>query len=428
MNLLEIVKRNKEGEQPSIPILQGGGEYNNMSVSQRQDYIKNYLRGKGGLSDVQIASIIGNLKQENYNFGTSQQGKTLGIAQWRGDRQKNLLKWNNPTDINTQLNFLLHEIKTGDGFRNKSEQAKFLNSNTIEEATKNFGELYERAGSNEMNMSNRIKYANNAFGKSSWNWGKKNSNVNVEGLNSGIISYISTLPKNLQDKILATAGSDGKHSKNSRHYSGNAIDLRFDQEVWNHIEKDPNRQKYGITLLDPNHGTAKHIHMSTGTGSENRSDVFFKDIPEQTKYYTSDVDTSSNEAYQKAMIASLTAQTESQLQLNQAQVNALQIEQQEKLALQEENKQKEANEQAQAVLEERSKQKEALLEIGLQTIPQHIEYEATALNSIASSPINFQYQGGFEKLIQAKNGGVFHNIYESYGKPNIDTFKSKFIK
>ena len=417
-----------------------------MSVEDRQNYIKEYLRGKGGLSSAQIAGIIGNLRQENYNLDPTITGKTHGIAQWRGDRQTNLKKWSNPTSIDTQLNFLLHEIETGDGFNNKKDRDIFLNSKDVNSATKNFGELYERASPSNINMENRVKYANNVFGKQKWNWGKKGNNVSVDDVNSNLISYISSLPKSIQDKVLATAGSDGKHTDKSRHYSNNAVDLRFDQDFWNYIEKDPNRKKFGITLLNPNHGTAKHIHLSTGEGSESKKDVYFSDISSDTSYgqdspyskydfsnqkldYSQmNAQMESNQAFQKAMVEAMQSEASSKIALNQAQTLAIEREQAEKLALQEEEKKRVEQEQIQSVLDEKNKQREILMEVGLQAIPEFIEKDTNVLNQIASSPMNFQFQGGFQQLVQGQEGGMFHKMYDNYKKVDINSFKNKFIK
>lgn len=116
-----------------------------------------------------------------------------------------------------------------------------------------------------------------------WKWNKKASSVNVANLNSNIIQYLDTLPQGIQDRILATSGNDSGHAKTSRHYSNSAIDLRFDQDVWNHIEKDPNRLKFGLTLIDPNHGSGKHIHLSHGDGTENKKDVWLNPFSPEAK-------------------------------------------------------------------------------------------------------------------------------------------------
>lgn len=101
----------------------------------------------------------------------------------------------------------------------------------------------------------------------------KHKTTDLSKVDNNLIAYLQTLPKNLQDQIVVTAGTDGKHSETSRHYKGNALDLRFNQDVWNYIEKDPNRHRMGITLINPDHGSAKHIHISTGEGSESNMDV-----------------------------------------------------------------------------------------------------------------------------------------------------------
>lgn len=120
-------------------------------------------------------------------------------------------------------------------------------------------------------------------GTPAWRWNKKASSVNVANLNSNIIQYLDKLPQSVQDRILATSGNDSVHLKTSRHYSNSAIDLRYDDEVWKHIEKDPNRLKYGLTLLDPDHGSAKHIHLSYGDGKENHNDVWMNPYSDEAK-------------------------------------------------------------------------------------------------------------------------------------------------
>ena len=107
-----------------------------------------------------------------------------------------------------------------------------------------------------------------------WKWKVKSNSVKLGSLNENIIRYIDSLPSDVQERILATSGNDSGHSKTSRHYHNNAIDLRFDDKVWSSIEKDPNRLKFGLSLINPNHGTGKHIHLSHGNGTENKSDVW----------------------------------------------------------------------------------------------------------------------------------------------------------
>lgn len=136
----------------------------------------------------------------------------------------------------------------------------------------------------------------------------------------------------------------------------------------------------------------------------------------------------SNQAFQKAMVEAMQSETNSKIALNQAQIYALEKEQEQKLATQEAEKKKEEQEQIQSVLEERSKQRETLMDVGMQAIPEYIENETNALNQLASSPMNFQFQGGFQQLVQGQKGGMFNKMYDEYNKVNINSFKTKFIK
>lgn len=91
---------------------------------------------------------------------------------------------------------------------------------------------------------------------------KKDSSVNIEGLSTRLITYLESLPESLRNKLIATSGNDSDvHDPNSKHYQNKAIDLRYDSDVYNYILKDPNFKKSGLKTLDPNHGTASHIHL-----------------------------------------------------------------------------------------------------------------------------------------------------------------------
>ena len=122
-------------------------------------------------------------------------------------------------------------------------------------------------------------------GTPAWKWKVKSNSVKLAKLNSGITDYLNILPEEVQNEIIATSGNDSNHGKISRHYKNNAIDLEFSQKVWDYIEKDPNRLKYGLTLLDPNHGTAKHIHLSHGNGTENHDDVWMNPYSDKAKQF-----------------------------------------------------------------------------------------------------------------------------------------------
>lgn len=90
----------------------------------------------------------------------------------------------------------------------------------------------------------------------------KDKSVNINNVSGTISNYLSSLPDNIRQKLLATSGNDSDtHAKNSKHYNDKAIDLRFDKEVYNYLINDPAFKKSGLKVLDPNHGTAPHIHI-----------------------------------------------------------------------------------------------------------------------------------------------------------------------
>ncbi len=99
-------------------------------------------------------------------------------------------------------------------------------------------------------------------------WLTKSKTTSLSKLDPKITDYLGTLPPHLQSKFLITATSDGRHSTHSLHYSNKAVDMRYDDELWNYISKDPKRHEYGLTLINPDHGSAKHIHLSNAKGTK----------------------------------------------------------------------------------------------------------------------------------------------------------------
>jgi len=99
---------------------------------------------------------------------------------------------------------------------------------------------------------------------------------NVKNLNSNILGYLDTLEDEYKNLIMGTSGNDRSHDENSRHYKNNAVDLAWDKKLYARIVNDPVRLNYGITLLDPIHGSGAHIHLSWGKGGESHSDVWDK--------------------------------------------------------------------------------------------------------------------------------------------------------
>lgn len=99
-------------------------------------------------------------------------------------------------------------------------------------------------------------------------WLTKHKDISVSGLDPKITNYLGSLPPDLQQEILITATSGGKHTKGSLHYNNRAVDLRFSEKLWDYIKSDPARHEAGLTLIDPDHGTAKHIHLSNALGTK----------------------------------------------------------------------------------------------------------------------------------------------------------------
>lgn len=96
------------------------------------------------------------------------------------------------------------------------------------------------------------------------NWLKlKSNNVKLAGLNQNISKYLTGLPEDVRANLVATSGNDQEHTQGSEHYDNNAIDLRYDDKAYNFIKNDPTAQQMGIKMLNPNHGTAPHIHLQS---------------------------------------------------------------------------------------------------------------------------------------------------------------------
>lgn len=111
-----------------------------------------------GLNAYQAAGIVGNLMGEsNLNESAENPSGAYGIAQWLGNRKKNLIaKYGNNPTFDQQLEFLWEELNTTE----KNAFDKLLKSQSLEEATNSFMKHFERPSSREMAQSihRRIKY------------------------------------------------------------------------------------------------------------------------------------------------------------------------------------------------------------------------------------------------------------------------------
>lgn len=113
-------------------------------------------------------------------------------------------------------------------------------------------------------------------------WKLKNPNINIQDLNPTLYNYLESLPAELQSGIVITAGKEDGHSVTGGHGKGNAVDIRlnksegWDQKFMDYLYNDSEKRKnLGIAFLDPNHGTAPHIHLSIGVQHEIENDFYY---------------------------------------------------------------------------------------------------------------------------------------------------------
>ena len=133
----KLVNKTTIAEKPHTePSMQSGGE-----KAVYIFLIKHFTKA-------QAAGIMGNLRQE-HNYQTSGDG----IAQWTGNRKARLLGMSNPYSLNTQLNFMLIEMK---------EMNLKLPDNVVG-ATLTFQNQFERCG--DCKQSQRIRYAQDIYNR-----------------------------------------------------------------------------------------------------------------------------------------------------------------------------------------------------------------------------------------------------------------------
>jgi hypothetical protein len=118
---------------------------------------------KKGLQPYQAASVVGNLMQEaGVTISTQIKGKadtmgSIGIAQWHSERKHQLLKMfpDNWHHLDSQLEFIWWEL------HNTETRAKrwFKKAKTLEDATFQFMDKYERPNKELAHYSKRVSYA-----------------------------------------------------------------------------------------------------------------------------------------------------------------------------------------------------------------------------------------------------------------------------
>lgn len=116
-----------------------------------------------GLTPEQAAGIVGNLMQESRlkSDAWNEKERAFGIAQWRNERLDGLkmfaaARGKDISDIQTQMDYILHELKTTESTAGQ----KLMQSSSASEAAFNFGKYYERP---KVVEHTRIAYAEQAL-------------------------------------------------------------------------------------------------------------------------------------------------------------------------------------------------------------------------------------------------------------------------
>lgn len=120
-----------------------------------------------GLPPHVAAGLTGNLMQESGKdinpAAVGDNGNAFGSGQWTGDRKAAYMgfateRGSDPTDFDTQLDFLLHEGQTSE----KAAWARIMATKTPEEAALVASKYFWRPG--DPRNENRVAYANAIYG------------------------------------------------------------------------------------------------------------------------------------------------------------------------------------------------------------------------------------------------------------------------
>ena len=168
-----------------------------------------------------------------------------------------LLNNNENNNLNDDIN---HELDDD----NLDDILSLDDGSTIQQSSDFLQNILNNEEINNDSMGAISIVENHTYNNYDLSWLKtKNDNVNIKNTSLKISQYLNSLPPQLKAQALATSGSDGVgvHSKNSKHFSGNALDLRYNKNLYNYIINDPIFKRAGLKILNSNHGTAPHIHI-----------------------------------------------------------------------------------------------------------------------------------------------------------------------
>jgi len=144
-----------------------------MPINPNASIVAQHLREKLGLTNAQIAGVLGNFSQESGFNPRVNEGGTVGsplgrggygLGQWTGGRQANLVSFArqrkmDPGDPALQSQFLVSELQGPE----KAALQSLRGAVSPEQSALVFRRDYERAGN--PNDSNRLKQAKNLYGQ-----------------------------------------------------------------------------------------------------------------------------------------------------------------------------------------------------------------------------------------------------------------------
>lgn len=130
---------------------------------QQVSYVNNdivrFFMNKG-LTENQARGIYGNLMQEsggNIRAISGDGYNSYGLAQWTGDRKRSLFKtYGTQPTFEQQLEFIWTELNS----THKSALEALLRTTTIEDATREFMNRFERPSKKYANFNRRLRFAN----------------------------------------------------------------------------------------------------------------------------------------------------------------------------------------------------------------------------------------------------------------------------
>ena len=153
-----------------------------LSGSNTEEKIWNYFKKKG-LSDAQVAGIMGNMQLES-GFKTdavNPSSGAYGLAQWLGVRKTNLQNFakergTDPNDLQTQLDFYWHELQSSES----DAYEALKTAKTAEDAAIIVQNKFERGGDNSPQRAQSGKTIYDKYHKSNGGSGNR-LNINKNG-------------------------------------------------------------------------------------------------------------------------------------------------------------------------------------------------------------------------------------------------------